>query len=81
MTKLQKIAFAVSAGIAAATSAISAFAATLSPVALPSSTAPDALAFVGGQIADPGTYLLILLVVGVPFAFYLVKKIRGVVPK
>jgi len=69
----------VAAGVAL--SVLPAFAATLTPIPVPTSTASDALAFVGAQIADPGTYLLVLLVVGVPFAFYLVKKIRGVVPK
>jgi hypothetical protein len=53
----------------------------LLPLAVPTDTAPDTLGFIGGQFSDPGTYLLILLIVGVPLAFYLVKKIKGAIPK
>jgi len=53
----------------------------LSAISLPTGTAPDSLGFVGGQLADPGTYLLLLLIIGVPFTFYLIKKIRAVTPK
>ena len=78
MNKLFKIAAWVGAVGAAIGTAL---ATTLSPIAVPTSTAPDALAFVGGQLADLGTYTLLLLVIGVPFAFYIIHKIRAVVPK
>jgi hypothetical protein len=56
-------------------------AATTTPITIPATLGSDFLAFAGGQLADPGTLLLLLIALGVPFAFYLIGRIRKVVPK
>jgi hypothetical protein len=66
--------------VAGAASAVIAFAQTLTPVTVPTSTAQNALAFVGSQIQDPGTLLVVLLAVGVPLTFYVIHRLIGLIP-
>jgi hypothetical protein len=49
-------------------------AAALAAIAMPSSTGSDALGFVGGQLSDPGIYLILILVIGLPLIFSLLTK-------
>jgi hypothetical protein len=79
MNKALKIAAFVGVGVAL--SVLPTFAATLTAVTVPTSTASDALAFVGSQLADPGTYVVILLVIGIPLVFYVAKKLISLIPK
>lgn len=46
---------------------------------IPTSTPTDLLANVQDQLADPGTLALVVLIVSVPFAFYVIKKVIGLV--
>ena len=50
-------------------------------VVVPSSTVASLQTVAGGQISDPGTLLVIVLAAGVPFAFYVIHKLIGLIPK
>jgi hypothetical protein len=50
-------------------------------VTLPVSFGTDFLANVGDQISDPGLLAVILIAVGIPFAFWFIKRVAGVIPK
>lgn len=50
-------------------------------ITVPTSTATDLLANVSSQISDTGTLTLVLAVVGIPFAFYVIKKLIALIPK
>lgn len=58
-----------------------AHAATTTPLVIPATLGSDFLAFAGSQLADPGTIIVLLVVLGIPLAFYLAKKIRSLIPK
>jgi len=45
------------------------------------STGSTALATVSAAFADPGTLTIVGIAVGVPLAFYVVKRIIGLFPK
>ena len=48
---------------------------------VPTSTAPNLLAYANGLLQDPGLLTVLLVVVGVPFGFYIIKKVIALVPK
>lgn len=48
---------------------------------IPTSTAPNLLANVSQLLADPGTLAVIVVAVGVPFGFYVLHQLIGLVPK
>lgn len=48
---------------------------------IPTSTAAQLFSTVGDMIADPGMLAIIGVVLGVPFAFYVIKKVRALIPK
>lgn len=48
---------------------------------IPTSTAANLMAQASGVFTDPGMLSVILVVVGVPFGFYLAKKIISLIPK
>ena len=48
---------------------------------VPTSTVSSLLANVTGQIADSGTLLVICLAAGIPLAFYVIRRLIGLVPK
>ena len=48
---------------------------------LPTTTATDLVAYVSNLVADAGTFSVILLAGGVPFAFYVVGRLIGLIPK
>jgi len=48
---------------------------------VPTSTASDFLANVTSQVADTGTLAVIALAAGIPLAFYVIKRLIGLVPK
>lgn len=51
----------------------------LSLIALPAGATADMVANVGTLFSD--LWLLIVAVVGIPFAFYIVRKVIALVPK
>ena len=54
---------------------------TSTPITVPTDLANAAMAFAGSQLSDPGLEVLLLVVIGVPFAFYIIHKVIGLVPK
>jgi len=48
---------------------------------IPTTTASTLLASVNDTIADPGMLTLLGVIVGVPFAFYVIKKVIALIPK
>lgn len=50
-------------------------------VTFPASFGTDFLANVTTQLSDPGLLTIVLIVLGVPFAFWLIKKVYGLIPK
>ena len=50
-------------------------------IEVPTSTVTSLLANVGSQISDTGTLALVVGVVAIPFAFYVIKKLIGIIPK
>lgn len=48
---------------------------------VPTSTASQFLANVSSQIADVGTLTVVALAAGVPLAFYVIKRLIGLIPK
>lgn len=50
-------------------------------VTVPTSTVTSLLANVGAQISDAGTLALVVGVIAIPFAFYVIKKLIGLIPK
>ena len=50
-------------------------------VAVPAGFVSGIQTVAGGQISDPGTLLVVVLVAGVPFAFYVIHKLIGLIPK
>jgi hypothetical protein len=56
--------------------------ASLTPlITFPTSTASDLTANVSSLISDPGLLTLVVLVVAVPFGFYVIKKLIALIPK
>jgi hypothetical protein len=53
----------------------------MSEFVIPTSTASSLVANAISVIKDPGMLLVLLVVVGVPFGFYIMKKISSVIPK
>jgi len=53
----------------------------LTALTIPTSTVDSLLAQASSQISDPGTLLVIVLALGIPFAFYVIRKLIGLVPK
>jgi hypothetical protein len=51
------------------------------PVSFPTSTANTLLAFVGGQVADPGLLLVVVIAAAVPLTFYVIHQLIGLIPK
>lgn len=50
-------------------------------VVVPSSTVASLQTVAAGQISDSGTLLIVVLAAGVPFAFYVIHKLIGLIPK
>jgi len=48
---------------------------------IPTSTASTLLANLTSQVADSGTLLVLGVAAGVPFAFYVIRRIIGLIPK
>ena len=48
---------------------------------VPTSTAPTLLAYANGLLQDPGLLAVLLVVVGIPFGFYIIKKVISLIPK
>jgi len=48
---------------------------------VPSSTASSVLANITSQISDPGTLTILALAAGIPLAFYVIKRLIGLLPK
>ena len=48
---------------------------------VPTSTASQFLANVTSQIADTGTLTVIALAAGIPLAFYVIRRLVGLIPK
>jgi len=48
---------------------------------LPTSTASQLTANITSLFADPGTFSVIVLVAGLPLAFWVVRKLIGLIPK
>jgi ABC-type glycerol-3-phosphate transport system permease component len=48
---------------------------------VPTSTAPTLLAYASGLLTDPGVLAVVAVVVGVPFGFYIIKKLISLIPK
>lgn len=53
---------------------------SLNPIAVPTSTAPNSLGFVGSQIRDPGTLLVVVLAFGLPLTFYVIGRLIRLIP-
>ena len=68
-------------GAAVGFAAVSAFASvTTTPITVPVDLANAAMSFVGQQITDPGTLLLIVVAAGLPLVFWLAHKGIRLVP-
>jgi len=39
------------------------------------------LGYAAGLFQDPGTLALLMVIVGIPFGFYIIKKVISLVPK
>jgi uncharacterized membrane protein len=50
-------------------------------VTIPATLGTSFLANVGSQITDPGTLAVIAIVIGLPLAFWVIKRVIGLVPK
>ena len=50
-------------------------------ITFPTSTASALVANVSSLISDPGLLTLLVLVVAIPFGFYVIKKIISIIPK
>jgi len=50
-------------------------------ITIPTTLPTDLLANVGDQFADAGTLAIVALAVGIPLAFYVIKKVIGLMPK
>jgi hypothetical protein len=48
---------------------------------VPTSTASSFTANISSQLGDPGTLLVVGLAAGIPLAFYVIKKLIGLIPK
>ena len=47
----------------------------------PTSTAASLLSIVGDQFSDTGTLAIVALAAGIPLAFYVIRRLIGLVPK
>ena len=47
---------------------------------VPTSTVASLTANVTSQITDPGTLAVLVLVAGIPLAFYVIHKLLGLIP-
>jgi hypothetical protein len=45
------------------------------------STGPSLLANVSSQLTDAGTLVVLAIAAGIPLAFYVIKRLIGIVPK
>lgn len=75
MRKLLIVGSSVAAGIVGLTGLASA------QVVIPTSTVASLQTVAGAQISDPGTLLILSLVLGLPLAFWLIHKFIGMIPK
>lgn len=50
-------------------------------ITIPTSTASDLAANVTSQFADSGTLTVLVFAAGVPLAFYVIRKLIGLLPK
>lgn len=48
---------------------------------VPTSTASTLLANVTSQFSDTGTLAVVAIAAGVPLAFYVIRKVIGLIPK
>jgi len=48
---------------------------------VPTSTASTLLANVSSQFSDVGTLAIVALAAGIPLAFYVIRRLIGLVPK
>ena len=48
---------------------------------IPTSTASSLTANISSQLSDPGTLLVVALAAGIPLAFYVIKRLIGLIPK
>jgi hypothetical protein len=54
---------------------------TLGPLIIPSSTGSGVIGFIGSQLGNPGFYLILVLVIGLPLAFVVARRIKNLIPK
>ncbi len=47
------------------------------PIEIPTSLATTAMGYVGDQITDPGTLAVVAIVVAIPLAFYVIKRLKS----
>jgi len=55
-------------------------AAAQSPIAVPEGLTASTTAFIGGQISDAGTVAVLVIVIGLPVAFWLARQVKGLFP-
>jgi len=48
---------------------------------IPTSTSADLTGNISAQLGDPGTLTLVVIVASIPFIFYFLKKVIGLIPK
>jgi len=51
------------------------------PIEVPTSTVASLVSTVGAQITDAGTLAVLVFAAGVPFAFWFIHKLIGLIPK
>jgi 3-deoxy-D-manno-octulosonate 8-phosphate phosphatase KdsC-like HAD superfamily phosphatase len=47
------------------------------PIEVPTGLATTAMGYVGDQLSDTGTLAIIGIVVAIPLAFYVIKRLKG----
>jgi len=75
--KLASVSGVLSAGVLA----LAAHAQDYTAVVVPTSTQASISSVVGTQLSDPGTLLILILAAGVPFAFWFISRLIGLLPK
>jgi len=51
------------------------------PIEVPTSTVASLISTVGSQLGDTGTLAVLVFAAGVPFAFWFIHKLIGLIPK
>jgi hypothetical protein len=55
--------------------------AVAAPITVPPTTVSDLTASLGAQLTDAGTLAVVIFVAAIPLAFYVIRKIIGLIPK